>query len=66
MGTVSCPVGDTKMMESCAVDDNFVMHFNLPYDNVDLYASYLRQVELEFQATVDDLLRDYGLSHLRA
>ena len=65
MDITSCPVGDTKMMESCAVDDSLVMHFNFPYDNIDLYVSYARQVELEFGATVDDLLAQYGLAHLR-
>ncbi|HTY90650.1 MAG TPA: hypothetical protein VMC84_05680 [Methanocella sp.] len=53
------------MMESCAVDDAFVMHFNVPYDNIDLYVSYARQVEFEFQACVDELLEQYGMSHLK-
>ena len=53
------------MMESCAVDDAFVMHFNVPYDNIELYVSYVRQVEQEFGATVDDLLHEYGMAHLK-
>lgn len=53
------------MMESCAVDDAFVMHFNVPYDNIDLYVSYARQVELEFQSSVDDLLEQFGMSYLK-
>ncbi len=53
------------MMESCAVDDSLVMHFNVPYDNIDLYVSYVRHVEHEFQATVDDLLEQFGMTYLR-
>ena len=41
------------------------MHFNVPYDNIDLYVSYARQVEFEFQACVDELLEQYGMSHLK-
>ena len=53
------------MMESCAVDDAFVMHFNVPYDNIELYVSYVRQVELDFSAMVDGLLSEYGMSYLK-
>ena len=53
------------MMESCAVDDAFVMHFNVPYDNIELYVSFVRQVEQEFSATVDGLLSEYGMSYLK-
>ncbi len=54
------------MMEACAVEDSFVMQFNLPYDNIDLYKSYLRHVEREFTASVDDLLSQLGLAYLKA
>ncbi len=54
------------MMEACAVEDSFVMQFNLPYDNIDLYKSFLRHVEREFTASVDDLLSQLGLAYLKA
>jgi hypothetical protein len=53
------------MMEACAVEDSFVMQFNMPYDNIELYRSYLRHVERDFTASVDDLLRQLGLSYLK-
>lgn len=53
------------MMETCAVDDALVMHFNVPYDNIDLYVSYVRQVEQEFESTVNDLLQQFGMAHLK-
>jgi hypothetical protein len=52
------------MMEVCAVEESLAMQFNAPYDNIDLYVSYVRKIEQEFQATVGDLLEQYGMSHL--
>lgn len=52
------------MMEVCAVEESLAMQFNAPYDNIDLYISYIRHIEQEFQSCVSDLLAEYGMSHL--
>ncbi len=53
------------MMEVCAVEDFADVSLSLHDENLDLYVSYIRQVEREFIASVDELLVDIGLSHLR-
>jgi hypothetical protein len=53
------------MMEVCAVEDFADISLSLHDENLDLYVSYIRQVEQEFTASVDALLADIGLMHLR-
>ncbi len=53
------------MMEVCAVDDFADTTLSLHDENLDLYISYIRQVEQEFTESVDALLADIGLMHLK-
>jgi hypothetical protein len=53
------------MMEVCAVEDFTDIAQSVHEENIDLYISYMRQVEQEFIASVDELLAELGLSHLK-
>lgn len=53
------------MMEVCAVDDFADISLSLHDENLDLYISYIRQVEREFISSADAHLADIGLMHLK-
>jgi hypothetical protein len=52
-------------MEVCAVEDFTDIAQSVHEENIDLYISYMRQVEQEFITSVDELLAELGLSHLK-
>jgi hypothetical protein len=53
------------MMEVCAVENFTDMAQSVHDENIDLYISYIRHVEQEFIASVDELLAQLELSHLK-